>query len=214
MGVSAGRSSGRIFFSSQLSVLLFQYPLHLHVSAVSCKKNWGTAKCAYTLHMWLCIKWGDMTHDSMVYTECTEMVAVSSGTSHGATKQWRKYTTLVIMQKWVIKSYSHSCRIACNKSAVSLLESYIKAVNNKTHKKKTLPLVNPNISRWSVGLPTTAFRGPWGPLKETVEEQRLSRSCLPLLQLCHIEQKKNNLVYKTLSIIFWWHQTNLPWKWH
>ena len=58
------------------------------------------------------VRWhGTWLYQHQMYTEHTEMVAVSNGTSHGATKQWRKYTTLVIMQKWAIKSYSHSCRI-------------------------------------------------------------------------------------------------------
>ena len=61
-------SSGRIFFSrvSFLCWLLFRYPFHPSVTAVarkrprsSCqKRRWQvTAKHAYTLRMWLCMKW-------------------------------------------------------------------------------------------------------------------------------------------------------------
>ena len=69
----------------------------------------------------------------MVYTECTETAAVSSGTSHVTTKQHCKYITSVN-----IKSCRHSFRITRDNSAVSLLESgeqhYIEAIiinNNK-----------------------------------------------------------------------------------
>ena len=59
---------GRIFFSrvNFLCWLLFRYPFHPRVTAVarkrprsSCqKRRWQvTAKHAYTLHMWLCMKW-------------------------------------------------------------------------------------------------------------------------------------------------------------
>ena len=92
-----------LLFSSpdQLSVLtLFRYPFHLHVAAVARKRSqsfcqkcrWQvTAKHAYTVRMWLCMKWLDMLHGSMVYTECAETAAVSRGTSQVAPKQGCKY---------------------------------------------------------------------------------------------------------------------------
>ena len=70
--------------------LLFRYLFHPHVTAVALKRPWSfcqkcrwqvTAKHAYTLHMWLCMKW----HGCMVYTEHAEMEAVSCGTSHAST---------------------------------------------------------------------------------------------------------------------------------
>ena len=71
---SKGRGSNpcwscrRIFFSrvNFLCWLLFRYPFHPRVTAVArkrprsfCQKHrWQvTAKHAYTLHMWLCMKW-------------------------------------------------------------------------------------------------------------------------------------------------------------
>ena len=54
-----------------------------------------------------------MVHGCMVYTERAEMAAVSCGTSHASTVstplRW-------IFKKCTIKSYSHSCRITCERS--------------------------------------------------------------------------------------------------
>ena len=94
-GLNPCRSSGGIFFSRVdfLCRLLFQYPLHPRVTAVARKRSqsfcqkcrWQvTAKHAYTLQMWLCMKW----HGAWLYgvhRTCAEMVAVSCGTSHAST---------------------------------------------------------------------------------------------------------------------------------
>ena len=61
-------SGGRIYFSRVdfLCWLLFRYPFHHRVTAVARKRPWSfcqkcrwqvTAKHAYTLRMWLCMKW-------------------------------------------------------------------------------------------------------------------------------------------------------------
>ena len=63
-----------------------------------------------------------MVHGCMVNTECTRMVAVSHGTSHGTTKQHCKYTTSVDIQNMLQKA-SCSFGIKYDKSAVSLLVS-------------------------------------------------------------------------------------------
>ena len=122
-------------FLGQLSVmLLFQYPFHHSVTAVACKRSWSfckkcrwhvTAKHTCTWHMWLCMKWHKRVPGYMVYTEHAEMATVSCGTSHVKTKKHCTTTS-----KCAIKSYRHSFRITCDKSAASLLESYIK-VNSK-----------------------------------------------------------------------------------
>ena len=57
-----------------------------------------TANYACTLRMWLCVKWRDMVHACMAYTERAETVAVSRGTSHVTTKQRCAYTTWVDIQ--------------------------------------------------------------------------------------------------------------------
>ena len=68
MGLNPCGSGGRIFFSrvNFLCWLLFRYPFHPHVTAVARKKSrsscqkcrWQVAaKHAYTLRMWLCMKW-------------------------------------------------------------------------------------------------------------------------------------------------------------
>ena len=77
-------SCGRIFFSrvNFLCWLLFRYPFHRRVTAVAPKRSrsfcqkcrWQvTAIHAYTLHMWLCMKW----HGAWLYgvhRTCTEML--------------------------------------------------------------------------------------------------------------------------------------------
>ena len=115
-------SGRRIFFSRVdfLCWLLFRYPFHPRVTAVARKRSrsfcqkckWQvTAKHAYTLRMWLCMKW----HGAWLYgvhKTCAETAAVSCGTSHASavsTPLW-----------WIFKKEkkektrykaSHSCRI-------------------------------------------------------------------------------------------------------
>ena len=101
-------SGGRIFFSRVdfLCWLLFRYPFHPRVTAVARKRSrsfcqkcrWQvTAKHAYTLRVWLCIKW----HGTWLYgvhRTCAETAAVSCGTS--------KYTTSGDIQKTRYKAKS------------------------------------------------------------------------------------------------------------
>ena len=85
------------FFSrvNFLCWLLFWYPFHPHVTAVArkrprsfCqKRRWQvTAKHAYTLHMWLCMKW----HGAWLYGvhrmrwDWLSLAADSCGTSHAS----------------------------------------------------------------------------------------------------------------------------------
>ena len=73
-------------------LLLFWYPFHPPVTAVAHKRSrsfcqkcrWQvTAKHAYTLHMWFCMKWlGAWLYG--VHRICTETAAVSRGTSHAS----------------------------------------------------------------------------------------------------------------------------------
>ena len=72
--------------------LLFRYLFHPHVTTVACKRSWSfcqkcrwqvTVKHAYTLCMWLCMKW----HGAWLYgvhRACAETAAVSCGTSHAS----------------------------------------------------------------------------------------------------------------------------------
>ena len=109
--------SGRIIFFSRVDYLcwlFFQYPFHPRVTAVAHKRSrsfcqkcrWQvTVKHAYTLCMWLCMKW----HGAWLYgvhRTCAEMAAVSCGTSHAST---------VDIQKRAIKA-SHSCSTTCERS--------------------------------------------------------------------------------------------------
>ena len=91
-GLKPCRSGRRIFFSRVdfLCWLLFRYPFHPHVTTVAHKRSWSfcqkcrwqvTAKHVCTLRMWLYMKW----HGAWLYgvrRTCTEMAAVSCGTSH------------------------------------------------------------------------------------------------------------------------------------
>ena len=85
-------NGGRIFFSRVdfLCWLLFRYPFHPRVTSVARKRSrsfcqkcrWQvTAKHAYTLRMWLYMKW----HGAWLYgvhRTCAETAAVSCGISH------------------------------------------------------------------------------------------------------------------------------------
>ena len=116
-------SGGRIFFSRVdfLCWLLFRYPFHPRVTAVARKRSrsfcqkcrWQvTAKHAYTLRIWLCLKW----HGAWLYgvhRTCAEMAAVSYGTSHASAVS----TPL----RWIVKNKicykaSHSSRTTCHSS--------------------------------------------------------------------------------------------------
>ena len=103
-------SKGRGFKSRQepmsnfMCWLLFQYPFHPCLTAVARNRSWSFCqKCrwqirvkhACTLRVWLCMKWRDMVHGCMVYTELAETAVVSRGTSHVTTKQRCKHTTHV-----------------------------------------------------------------------------------------------------------------------
>ena len=109
-------SGGRIFFSrvNFLCWLLFRYPFHPRVTAVACKTKrprsfcqkcrWQvTAKHAYTLRMWLCMKW----HGAWLY-------GVHRTHRNGSSFLWHqpcqrcKYTTSVDIQKSAIKKRSYS----------------------------------------------------------------------------------------------------------
>ena len=100
--------------------LLFRYPFHPRVTTVARKRSrsfcqkcrWQvTAKHAYTLRMWLCMKW----HGAWLYgvhRTCAETAAVSCSTSHASAVstplRW-------IFKKRAIKA-SHSCRTAYKRS--------------------------------------------------------------------------------------------------
>ena len=120
-GLNPCWSGGIIFFSRVdfLCWFLFRYPFHPRVTTAArkrpqpfCqKRRWQvTAKHAYTLCMWLCMKW----HEAWLYgvhRTWAEMAAVSCGTSHasavGTPLQW-------IFKKRTIKLVTH--RTTCERS--------------------------------------------------------------------------------------------------
>ena len=124
-GSNPCRSGGRIFFSrvNFLCWLLFRYPFHPRVTAVArkrprsfCqKRRWQvTAKHAYTLRMWLCMKW----HGAWLYgvhrtrRDWLSLAADSCGTSHASAVS----TPLRWIFKNALKKAIHSCRITCERS--------------------------------------------------------------------------------------------------
>ena len=122
-------SGGRSFFSrvNTLCWLLFRYPFHPCVAAVArkrprsfCQKHrWQvTAIHAYTLCMWLCMKW----HGAWWYGVHRTRWDGSSFLWHQPCQRW-KYTTSVDIQqqkKHYKKLFTH---VKSHASAVSLLES-------------------------------------------------------------------------------------------
>ena len=106
--------------------LLFRYPFHPRVTAVARKRSrsfcqkcrWQvTAKHAYTLRMWLCMKW----HGAWLYgvhRTCAETAAVSCGTNHASVVstplRWIFHTHT---QKSAIKaSHALMCRTTYKRS--------------------------------------------------------------------------------------------------
>ena len=125
-------SGGRIFFSKVdfLCRLLFRYPFHPRVTAVARKRSWSfcqkcrwqvTAKHAYTLRMWLCMKW----HGTWLYgvhRTCAETAAVSCGTSHaravGTPLRWifNNNNNNNNKNKKTRYKASHSCKATCERN--------------------------------------------------------------------------------------------------
>ena len=128
-GSNPCRSGGRIFFSrvNFLCWLLFWYPFHPRVTAVAHKRSrsfcqkcrWQvTAKHAYTLRMWLCMKW----HGAWLYgvhRTCAEMAAGSCGTSHASAVSTPLRWIFNNNKKSAIKLVTH---VEPHASAVSLLK--------------------------------------------------------------------------------------------
>ena len=140
-GSNPYRSGGRIFFSRVdfLCWLLFRYPFHPRVTAAArkrprlfCqKRGWQvTAKHAYTLRMWLCMKW----HGAWLYGVHRMRWNGSSFVWHQPCQRC-KYTTSVDIQKTRYKKLF--TYVESHASAVSLLESgewrYIKVINNNNN---------------------------------------------------------------------------------
>ena len=105
--------------------LLFRYPFHPCVTAVArkrprsfCQKHrWQvTAKHAYTLHIWLCMKW----HAAWLYGVHRTCWDGSSFLWHQPCQRC-KYTTSVDIQKTRCKKLL--THVESHASAVSLLES-------------------------------------------------------------------------------------------
>ena len=132
-------SGGRIFFSRVdfLCWLFFRYPFQPHVTTVARKRSqsfcqkcrWQvTAKHAYTLHMWLCMKW----HGAWLYgvhRTCAETAAVSCSTSHASAVS----TPL----RWILKKRAIKLvtRVEPHASAVSLLK---RAENSAIYKQSSI----------------------------------------------------------------------------
>ena len=111
-GSNPCRSGGRNSFSRVdfLCWLLFRYPFHPCVTAVTrkrprsfCQKcRWQvTAKHAYTLCMWLCMKW----YGTWLYGVHRMLIDGSSFMWHQPGQRC-KYTTPVDIKKCAIKSFS------------------------------------------------------------------------------------------------------------
>ena len=128
-GSSPGRSGGKKI-SPPGSAFCGDSYFSIYSTATECKRSrsfcqkcrWQvTGKHSRTLCMWLCMKWHDMVHGCVEYTECGEMAAVSHGSSHLTTKERCKYITSEdIFKKHYKKLVNHS--VTCNKSALSLLK--------------------------------------------------------------------------------------------
>ena len=146
----------------QLSVLLFLYLFHLCVSAVACKRSWSfcqkcrwqiTAKHTCTLPLWLWMHWHcKLVNGWVVYTE------------HAPT--WQQFhvapamqqPNITVLKEHAMKGCSHSFRITCDKSAVSVLE------NGEKHCTKVINHNNDsnNVTRAGKGLMQPCWSEVWG----------------------------------------------------
>ena len=130
-GSSPGRG-GRIFLNSRFNLLcwlLVRYLLHPHVTTASHKRPCHSAKSAgsrlqLNTHAPSTpgFKWSDkLEHGCMVYTEhvprCQQF--------HVAPAMWQSNNAVSTPLWWIFKTCykSHSFRITCDKSTVSLLKS-------------------------------------------------------------------------------------------
>ena len=124
------------------------------VTAVARKRSWSfcqkcrwqvTAKHAYTLRMWLCMKWhGAWLYD--VHRTCAETAAVSCGISHASAVstplRW-------IFKKCAIKLVTH---VEPHASAVSLLKkaenSAISYISDHQSKTENAGLID-HMKKWN-----------------------------------------------------------------
>ena len=118
-----------------------------------------TAKHAYTLRMWLCMKC--MVHGCMVYTERAVMETVSCGTSHASAVS----TPLRWIFKKALWKVVHSCRITCERSEsareqrIALYESDQQSTTH-THRATLVshrPLSNRHFNYWSINTSMPVF---------------------------------------------------------
>ena len=132
-GSNPCRSGRRVFFSrvNFLCWLLFRYLFHPRVTTVACKRSrsfcqkcrWQvTAKHAYTLPMWLWMKW----HCNLCMVEwCTQNFrrngSISRGTSHATTTERYQHTTSLDTNNTRCKMLQSLIHMPM--CAVSLLES-------------------------------------------------------------------------------------------
>ena len=112
--------------------LLFRYPFHPRVTAVTRKRSrsfcqkcrWQvTAKHAYTPYV--CgFAWSDNVHGCMVYTERAETAAVSRSTSHASTVS----TPL----RWILKKKKRAIKLVTHIEPHASAMSLLKRTENST----------------------------------------------------------------------------------
>ena len=119
-------SGGRIFFSrvDLLYWLLFRYPFHPRVTAVTRKKSrpfcqkcrWQvTAKHAYTFRMWLCMRWhGAWLYD--VHIMRRDGSSFMYMTWHRPCQRCNYTTSVDIQKRSYEKLVTHVLRITCERS--------------------------------------------------------------------------------------------------
>ena len=84
--IKKSHKNGNVLGPNEYNItVLFRYPFHPRVTAVARKRSQSFfqkyTKYAYTLRMWLCMKW----HGAWLYgvhRTCAKTAAVSCGTSH------------------------------------------------------------------------------------------------------------------------------------
>ena len=133
--ITGSSPSRRIFFSestfcADCYFIIHSTPMLLQEAH---KRSWSlcqkcrwevTVKHTCTRRMWLCMRWCDMVHGCVVYTERTQTAAISCDTSRVTTKQCCKRNILVKIQNMKRKA-SHSFRSTCDEHSESAEEQRI-----------------------------------------------------------------------------------------
>ena len=149
------------FFSrvNFLCWLSFRYLFHPSVTTVARKRSWSfcqkcrwqvTAKHAYTLRMWLCMKW----HGAWLYgvhRTCAKLAAVSCGTSHATVSCGISRATVSCgTSRATVSRGTSRATVSCGTSHARTVSTPLWWIFNKKRTVKLVIHVEPHASAVSL----------------------------------------------------------------